>query len=278
MKRISDRSGVIPRPREPVLDVLTAYSVDVVVRRRRGPDGLVGGARRGSVMALSRASRSRLVLTARNSEPLRWFLTLTYPAAFPGDGRTTKRHLHVFLKRLRRAGARGLWWLEFQRRGAPHFHLAVTGGRFGEAGDPPMTRAELAELRSWVSRAWYEVVGSGDRRHLKAGTNLEEWRSGRHGLQEYVTKESAKWVQKAVPEGFEDVGRFWALFGGAKVLRVEVREAPRASLAAAVRVARGSERAERRRRGFPRRRDAGVVGFTAYGAGGAVARFLREAT
>lgn len=265
MKRISGRGRVLSDP----LDVIEAFERDVVLRRSQALGGpSEGGGARGRITALSPASRRRLVLAARNVEDLDLHGVWTYPADFPMDGARVKGQWRAMRKRLTRRGYRGLWWLEFQRRGAPHFHAAMRNGTGLDAG-------ALAGEREWVARAWYEVVGSGDPKHLRAGTYLDEWRSGAYGLQDYVAKEAAKWVQKAVPEGYEDVGRFWALFGGATVERVRV-VGPRAELAVVARVARGAERADRRAQGLNERQDKGKVGFTAYGAGGAVRRWLAE--
>lgn len=239
--------------------------MDVIVHRRQGAGTPFGGGARGAIVALSEASRRRLVHTARNVEALPLHLVLTYPAEFPMDGRTVKGHWSQLRKRMARRGLRGLWWLEFQRRGAPHIHAAVDG---------PGT-AEIQRLREWVARAWYDIVSSGDERHLHAGTYLDPWRSGRYGLQDYVAKEAAKWVQKEPPEGFAHVGRFWGLFGGVRLAR-RVVEAEAASLVPTERVARAAERALRRQNGYRPRRDRGSVGFTAYGAAGAVSRWLAE--
>src|SRR4051794_20769799 len=110
MKHISGRSG----RGQYRLDQLTVYQRDVVVRRRQGPEGHVGGGKRGSILALTRQSRARLVHCARNLESLPWFITLTYPARFPTNGRVVQRDWAAMRKRLVRAGVRGLRWLEFQ--------------------------------------------------------------------------------------------------------------------------------------------------------------------
>lgn len=115
-------------------------------------------------------------------------LTLTYPAAYPENGCDVKRDLDAFVKRLRRylhKAARPdwsfFWFLEFQERGAPHFHAFTTH--------------EID--KAWVARAWYEVVGSGDQRHLAAGTRIEGLRAGRAGAAAYAAKYAAKAEQKA---------------------------------------------------------------------------------
>lgn len=133
-----------------------------------------------------------------------YFVTLTYPGEFPSDGRVVKRDLDTFRKALdRKCGgrARAVWKLEFQGRGAPHFHLALAYG------------GDVADLRTWVSRRWFEIVGSGDERHLRAGTQVQELRGNPAayfaGYTAGCKHKSSKEYQNRVPEGFGNVGRFW---------------------------------------------------------------------
>jgi hypothetical protein len=154
-------------------------------------------------------------------------ITLTYPGDWrgvAGDGRTVKRHFEAFRSRWeRRWGAlRGVWKLEFQSRGAPHIHLYVAR---------PIVGCNDREFREWVSRSWFEVVGSGDVRHLRAGTGVDRQFCGRvldvRRLATYFSKHNSKWSRKSeqneVPEGFRDVGRFWGVVGLEKdVERVEL--------------------------------------------------------
>lgn len=169
----------------------------------------VGGGLRGKIEAWSRQSRSRLVKTA---EAIEWealgdllFVTLTYREC-PGSGSEVKRHLDNFRKRMvRKFGAlQGMWKLEFQRRGVPHYHLLLV--------KPP--GHELPGLRQWFARAWYEVVGTGDEAHLRAGTEVDYWRS-RHSPGGYFAKygsKRGKEYQNQAPEGFEP-GRWWGAWG-----------------------------------------------------------------
>ena len=120
-----------------------------------------------------------------------------------------------------------IWKREFQRRGAPHFHLVtvvpddVGGERF----------------RDWVARSWFEVVGSDDQRHRRAGTRVDRvigfqaadpmriasYLAGYLGPDE---KLSDKEAQHVLPYGWRSetggVGRWWGERGTTRV-RVEVR-------------------------------------------------------
>jgi hypothetical protein len=149
--------------------------------------------RRSRIVNFSKRSARRLRFVIRNSENL-WkaFLTLTYPADFPCDGRKTKKQLNAFLQYLRRKDIKFTWVLEFQSRGAPHYHLIVSD--FIHKYD--------------LSQVWYRIVGSGDEKHLKAGTGIEAIKSKGH-LYGYLSNYIKKLDQKTPPEGFENVGRFW---------------------------------------------------------------------
>lgn len=84
-------------------------------------------AHRGIVTGFSSASRKRMLRKSARLAPSQGiFLTLTYPARYP-DPRTAKTHLRALLERFRRRypECSGLWKLEPQKRGAPHFHLLM---------------------------------------------------------------------------------------------------------------------------------------------------------
>lgn len=85
------------------------------------------GGRRGIVTGFSAASRRRLIKKIARLRPKRAvFVTLTYPNLYP-SGRRSKDHLRAFFERIRRKfpEASAIWRLEFQERGAPHFHLMI---------------------------------------------------------------------------------------------------------------------------------------------------------
>lgn len=173
------------------------------VRLRGDPDvgGVIGG-QRGAVSGFSRASRRRLLqflhMIDRERSGLPLFVTLTYPREWPGDPRRWKRDLRAWLARLRREmpAAWCVWRLEPQRRGAPHYHLLVFG----------VQRLPI----EWLSRTWYEVVGSDDERHLRAGTQVQAVESWRRVIG-YAAKYLAKEVGELPAEWQEGVGRWWGV-------------------------------------------------------------------
>lgn len=175
---------------------LEIYSSDVVIKRV----GRRGGGTRGKKMQItefSDKSRKRLAFVAANTGVLfESMVTLTYPNEFPSDGAMVKRHLVSFLKKLSRRydGCEYLWFMEFQARGAPHFHIMLAGIDNG-----------LIDV-GWCAAVWYLIVDSGDYKHLQAGTRWEKLRKpgGR-----YAVKYGSKMRQKNVPEAYRNCGRFF---------------------------------------------------------------------
>jgi len=165
------------------------------------PSNTPPASRRGAITGFSAAARKRLIdlvasIKKSHADGLPLFITLTYPAAWPADAAVWKAHLDAWLKRLDRefTGLSAIWKMEFQSRGAPHFHLLVFGARWIDA--------------KWVARTWYEVVGSGDERHLMAGTEVRRVKSWK-GVMFYASKYLAK---KTLEQGVSNPGRFWGVY------------------------------------------------------------------
>jgi len=81
---------------------------------------------RSEIFQFSENSRRRLRFVALNAWPkLVSQFCLTYHHNFPSDGETVKSHFHRFRSAARKVLGISdyLWILEFQLRGAPHFHL-----------------------------------------------------------------------------------------------------------------------------------------------------------
>ncbi len=195
-------------------------------------------AKRGRVREFSQRSRLGLQLLAADLQVVvrkpDLMVTLTYPGNWetattdcvcganqgssdvppdscicPPSGKVCKVHLRAFRERLTRylklSGVSkwgALWFLEFQRRGAPHFHLLLFGFGF--------SLVELSDFKAWLSTAWAEIVRHPDSdeyaKHLKAGTRAEWCKAEHFG---YALKYAAKLEQKLVPVEFSDIGRFW---------------------------------------------------------------------
>lgn len=164
---------------------------------------------RSTISNFSASSRARMRRYLRCSvAEYRNMVTLTYPFTYPKDGRVFKEHLRRFVQECKRFTERELgskqveqysifWFLEFQRRGAAHFHLFTTHNY----------------PKDWIASTWFRIVGSEDERHLRAGTRIEKIRSGRRGISAYATKYAAKMDQKEAPDWVVNAGRFWGVSG-----------------------------------------------------------------
>jgi hypothetical protein len=177
---------------------IEVFRRDVVIHWSGGaPENLSPG-KRQAIAEFSPEARKRLAFVASNTAvDFTAMITLTYPAAYETSGKVVKTHLRAFLGRFRRKVGQFsyLWVLEFQARGAPHFHIWI---------DVDIPR----QLYAIVSRDWYEIVGSKDQKHLAAGTRCERMRS-KDGAARYAVKYAAKMRQKIVPAAYRDVGRFF---------------------------------------------------------------------
>lgn len=195
--------------------------------------------RYGRIKSWSAKSRANMVRVLQEAD---WSLvladgpptavTLTYPGdwrAVAPDGRESWRHVRLLLSRWsRRWGGRpaGAWKKEFQRRGAPHYHLLVNAPRD-------------AAFRSWLASEWAKIVGAAScsnsleecqstwldgggcefHRHLVAGTSVDHVLGARmrdpRRIGVYFSKHgsfaSKDYQNEAPPEWVESgsVGRFW---------------------------------------------------------------------
>ena len=188
----------------PPIESITLYRQDVVVNRKPGH---APGERptRGEITEFSDTARKRLAFVACNTDVVfKTMVTLTYPQVYPTDGKTVKRHLKAFLEALKRYNQRSysyLWFLEFQKRGAPHIHLLLDVVL-------PRRKQELGNYRHWVAQTWYRIVDSGDYKHALAGTRTERIRKP-DGAKRYATKYAFKMQQKQVPAEMRNIGRFY---------------------------------------------------------------------
>lgn len=158
-------------------------------------------ATRGAVCGMSQRSRKRLMDYFASVD---WqgqkviFITLTYPREFP-TGKEAKKHLKAFLERVRRRFPRasGFWRLEFQKRGAPHFHLLFFNLPFWDKEE--------------VQAAWCDVIGV-----EQVFTRIEQIKSWKRAMY-YVSKYVAKRTDVDADGGFNYIpylhaGRVWGFF------------------------------------------------------------------
>ena len=165
---------------------------------------------RGKVKVFSAASRMRLSryfgrIPAGVAPPI--LITLTLPGEYDPDPAVWRRYRKLMADRLvRRYAVYGFWRLEFQRRGAAHWHFVCWSPRG-------------FICRAWLARNWSSIC-SGGADHLAAGSRVEVARSPR-GWGSYLIREIGKGNQSSCaaaaglyPAG---VGRFWGVIGRARL-------------------------------------------------------------
>lgn len=186
---------------------LEAQGSLIAVAHRTHVSQRPGGGPRGDVTEFSKASRLRLLRQiARLAQCRTTFITFTYPDQYP-DTMTAKSHLRAFLERVRRRlpETSGIWRLEYQKRGAPHFHLLMFN----------LPYIDHATLTGW----WKEIIGVID--SVTVYVRVELVRSWR-GVMSYAAKYLAKVEDVHLGEAplFNDdaylhAGRWWGVFNRA---------------------------------------------------------------
>lgn len=215
----------------------------VLVQRRR-----VGGGIRSEITQFSKESRLRLMKTLAKARKLpKWFVTLTYPQQFPAAYEAKmdcKRFLDNLFQWHKNNGKQMfcIWRLEFQNRGAPHFHLLIWSdwekplvgskaikqarwkdaiSHFKEGGwwwnyDKGINTSSWEQWRAWLSIGWWMRTQTGDIDHLRAGVDIRQVDN-----QKQVTTYISKYVAKVDEHGQEHVradsegklGRLWGKVG-----------------------------------------------------------------
>lgn len=185
-----------------------------------------GGGLRGKVNPFSRASRLRLLSYMHKVKPMKGgnfhasFITLTYGQQFPTPS-LAKRHLDNFLKRIHRRWryCSGFWRFEFQKRGAPHFHIILFGL-------PYLPMGTLAEWWSATIGVQFQDTSSGVAK--PPFTRIEAIRSHKQAAR-YVSKYVAKvddsgfnfiayltaegeFIHPVTGEIDKSIGRWWGVF------------------------------------------------------------------
>ena len=210
------------------------YSPDsllVETRAEFGPLATPQPWRRSTVKGLTKKSRARCIKTLATVpwdnlaiRPI--FLTLTYPATWPGEWQVWKAHFDAFWKRVKRGWryesepgkwvdvaypeAACIWRLELQERGAPHYHLILFNVRWLDI--------------PWLDQAWAGVVRSDDPDHARAGTRVEwprKWKGTVNYVAKYVAKQAAAparrgWsvdMEGGAAPVVEAIGRHWGVAG-----------------------------------------------------------------
>jgi len=198
-------------------------------------------ASRSVVKSLSGRSRTRLRRYLQNTKhqyPV--MVTLTYGPVHPQSGKVAKLHLKRFRQLLinhHLAPESACWFLEFQERGAPHFHILLTGFIPYQA---------VAWLWHWSSGA-----------PMETSTNVKKLTKP----VQYAVKYAKKATQKEVPDQFKDVGSFWGVLFVHEVHLVEATTIDLDCDKEEIRALKGMENAEmvRGRKVLP-----GIKGFLSF--------------
>jgi len=155
--------------------------------------------------------RKLMEVTASSFE-MPMFISLTYHENFP-DAQGAKKHLRNFFKRLHRIDnpkgtkkedeiqSGNVWKLEFQERGAPHFHIIFFPAKCSKL------QGKMGE--SLIKSTWHDVAKDGkgkDHHHAKYGTDVErvETLSSFKKMFRYTAKYASKQVDASGKNG-----RYW---------------------------------------------------------------------
>lgn len=230
-----------PIPGPPPVVGVEIYRNDARLIRASQPYS--GGGKRQKCTEISAASIKNAKHVIANSDPvLPSIITLTYPDTYPSDGRIVKAHFRALKERLRRKFGDFSYFAaqEYQQRGAPHLHIAIsidlrdlgeiTQLRRGD-GKRPTRRPSAYDThkpsQDWLWRAWLEIISDDAPRHDWWGITDKDaemmnrayfchnsattWEIMRKddGAKRYLVKElsSLKVYQKSIPEDFDNPGR-----------------------------------------------------------------------
>lgn len=171
----------------------------VEVHTKTGAPG-GGGGKRGKIAGFSASARLRMLEFMHSITFSRGLLvTLTYGDDYPRDCGVYHAHLKAWRRWFEKkyGSARMVWKLEFQKRGAPHFHIFVLD----------LWSVNIPEC----SKKWHAITGSAQEIHEKIGFDVKRvsTASGVRNVGAYVTKYISK---EGVPVGeseIEQTGRFW---------------------------------------------------------------------
>lgn len=205
------------------------------------------GGKRGAIYEFSKESRLRLMKhLARANRIPDWFVSLTYPREYPELSEAkehARRFLYYVIRYHKRANARCyvVWRVEWQRRGAPHFHLLVWSDwkhpvsearliwnrawaddifRFYDSDDweDVYRLATCTEWYSWLpflSVLWWRITGRNGDDHLRRGVDLKAVGNERQAMA-YCSKYCAKVGERQFDMETGEVlplGRIWGAQG-----------------------------------------------------------------
>jgi len=170
------------------------------VKSRQVKDNVPREWRRGTVQTFSARSRSRMLQSLAKTDRRAvsddgLFVTLTYPREWPPTTRACKNHLESFRKRINRLYPRAwfYWKLEYQKRGAEHFHLLMF--------NMPTVNPE------WFKDTWHDIVKLGNHWHTEYGADVKKMDNWKQAGA-YCSKYAAKVDESTSNDGS---GRYWGI-------------------------------------------------------------------
>ena len=219
------------------VDMLNAFRVDLETGEISDDMPDLDGASRSEITEWSAKSRSNMSKILASLDYSQWdresgalaMVTLTLPGDWETvapNGREFKKLVEKFRKRWLRAGMEWvcLWKLEFQKRGAPHWHSLVRV--------PALVRG--VPFEQWLSRTWADCVAHPDpeeyAKHLAAGTGVDfsgkdfsdPRRIALYFMGHSAKSQDGKEYQHVVPKLWQapgkGPGRFWGFCGLVKAL------------------------------------------------------------
>lgn len=218
LSKLHNRTLAVDTP-QPLASRITWYPgaslVEIEVPLPRQPPKQGPDMKRQKVTDWSLSSRARLKrnlgMLDREELGKALVVTLTYPAEFPApdDHAVYKYHLKLIATYMRRRWPHcsGIWKLEFQKRGAAHYHLMIFG----------LWSLPIEEVRDWFRVTWYEIAHNGDENQGNAGTQVDRIKSAL-GAMSYFAKYMSKGDQTR-PGNF--TGRYWGKINAKKLPLVE---------------------------------------------------------
>jgi hypothetical protein len=159
-----------------------------------------GGGKRGDIQNFSREARKRLIEMMHKIKYERvLFVTLTYPSVFPTVSKVYKAHLKEFRRRfeLVYGKLRAFWRLEFQERGAPHFHIMYLDAPFIPVHD-----------LCWL---WKCVTKTMDMAHEVLGVDVKLIVGSKEKrlIMSYIAKYISKVDERTKKDDTKQAGRYW---------------------------------------------------------------------
>jgi hypothetical protein len=175
-------------------DLTPEQSYEVYQKAKALAAGLGEGQRRGRVAHFSRRSRKRLLEFVARLRPDVSGLMITFTYADDmRDHQEAKKHLDLALRWLRRRvpGACFVWKLEYQKRGAIHFHIMALGIRRLDK------HSQFLPLIAY----WQKMGGAWQGTHIRT---IENRRKAMSYAAKYIGKVLA--AEDAPPAGFTEDG------------------------------------------------------------------------